>query len=677
MRSQEVHQILATSPKTLRLKTEDDRATVKGEIKSECDKKTPVGFMNTGETIVTGLSKTNKDLIRENGANHLATFLKSKVSNTDIGVRKRTQAATTDDANEDLNDDDAQDQTESETNLNDRMAITQSGQTRGMKENLDDAEIASTLHREMSYSKRPQRSQHPQPAKRSSQPHTPTLEAAMASTKAEANEIKEEPTVKTEPQWNITKDALRPNKHLNQKSTAQARQRSNATKASSSFKTAGTQPSATPIIPKNPKLLVLQYTPGKDPLEAPRAPKSRYPGPSANSVSSSLSPLPTASPSSSYSVPQLPGYKEARLKRHGMPCANCSRSGVQTHYRGPTGYTFCDACHRLWTADGKPLSWRVLGQNMAGQAFSADAKQTAFTPAILSSHLVDYSHEEAYDSDDFDYSLNSHLGHTKSKPSRAPIVTPSRHPFASMKHSSAGNTAGSSFKTPSSKKRDHEATGPSDHNRPHKMPRKNDAVLSVFEAVSKDEPPEPGEMRESPKEKSIGVGADENDYKIHKQVNSDGKKGLEDTVQTFTMLCRKLFELEKLEKEDQARVQGGDQAVQDAKKRNLGNQNEISGLLVTMNCTEKAVARQRESIAKHVGRKHSGYQQLVQSLTGHEDKRQKQQERFLELAITDMEIDGEETLEDRVKRYRRDLEDTTRELKEVREKLKKLADDGT
>lgn len=660
------------SRKTLPLKTEDDKATVKREIKSECDKKTPFGFMNTRATIVTGLSKTNNDLIRENGAHYLASFLNSKRTNTEIDVRKRTEAAPNDDANEGLNDDDARDRTKSETNSSNKMPIPQSGQAVGMDENANNAEFAHALSRELSaYSTR--RPGRPQRAKKPNQPQPPNPKATMASIKAEANEIKKEPTVKTEPQWNITKDALRPNKHLIQNSTPQVTQGNNATQASSSGKTSGTQPFATPAIPKDSKLLVLQYTPGRDPLEAPTGPRSRFPGPYANSVSSSsLSPAPNASPSSSYSAQQLPSYKEAQLKRVGMPCANCSRTGVQTHYRGPTGYTLCDACHRLWTSDGRPLSWRGLGENMAGQAFSGNARQTASTPAMPSSKLVDYSDEEPYDSDDSDYSLNSHPGHTKSKPSQAPTTTPPKHSLASMKHPSAGNIAGSSFKPPSSKKRDHGATGPSDHNRPYKMPRKNDAVQSVFDTESKDETPEPGEVRESPKAKLVGVAADAKDDKSRNRVNSDEKKGLEDTVQTFTMLCRKLFELEMLEKGDQARVQRGEQALEDDKKKKTGNQNEITRLLITMNYTDKTLARQRDSIAKYVGKKHSGYQQLIQSMVGHEAKRQKHQERFLGLSRADMEVGGEQTPEDRVKRYRRDLEDTTRELKEVREKLKKL-----
>ena len=662
--------------KTLPLETEDDKAAIKREIKSECDKKTPVEFMNTRATNVTGLSKTNNDLIRENGANHLASFLNSKRMNTEIDVRKRTQEAPNDGANEDSNNDGARDQTESETNPSSKMPITQSGQARRMEENANDAELAHVLSRKISaYSMR--RPGRPQRAKHPNQPQLANPKAAMASITAEVNEIKKEPTVKTEPHWNITKDALRPKKHLIQNSPPQVTQDINDTPAGSSGKTVGTQPFATPAIPQDPKLLVLQYTPGRDPLEAPRGPRSRFPGPYANSVSSSsLSLVPTASPSSSYSVPHLPSYKEAQLKRVGMPCAKCSRTGVQTHYRGPTGYTLCDACHRLWTTDGRQFSWRGLGQNVIGQAFSANARQTASTPAMPSSKLVDYSDEEPYDSDHSYYSPNSHPGHTKSKPLQAPMLTPSKHPFASLTRPSAGNTAGSSLKPPSSKKRNHGATGPFDHNRLYKMPRKNDAVLSVFDTESKDETPEPGEVSESPKAKPVGVAAGANHDKTHKQVNSDGKKGLEDAVQTFTLLCRKLFELEKLEKEDQARVQLGEQALEEAKKNKIENENEITGLVITMNYTDKTVARQRESIATHAGRKHIGYQRLVQSLVGHEAKRQKHHERFLELAKADMEVEGQEAPEDRVKRYRRDLEDTTRELKEVREKLMKLTGDG-
>lgn len=658
------------------LKTEDDKATVKREIKSECDKETPVGFMNTRATIVTSLSKTNNDLIRGNRAHYLASFLNSKKTKNGIDVRKRTEAAPNEDASEDLNDDGAQNQTRSElTNSSDKMTIPQLGQAVGMDENANDTEFAHALSRELSeYSTR--RPGSPQRAKGPIKPQPPNPKAAMASIKAEANKIKKEPTVKTEPQWNITKDALRPSKHLIQNSTPQVTQGNNATQASISGKTSGTQPFATPAIPKDPKMLVLQYTPGKDPLEAPRGPRSRFPGLHAKSVSSSsLSPAPIASPSSSYSVQQLPSYNEAQLKGVRMPCANCNRTGVQKYNRGPTGCTLCDTCHRLWTSDGRPLSWRGLGENMVGQAFSGNSRQTASTPAMPSSELVDYSDEEPSDSDDSDYSFNSNPGDTKSKPSQTPTTAPSKHFLASMKQLSAENIAGSSFKPPSSKKRDHGATGLSDHNRPYKMPRKNDAVLSVFDMESKDETPEPGEVGEIPKEKPVGVATDAKDDKARNRVNSDEKKGLKDTAQTFTMLCRKLFELEKLEKEEQARVQRGEQALEDAKKKKTGNQNEITGLVITMNYIDKTLARQRDSIAKHVGKKHSRYQQLVQRMVGHEAKRQKHQERFLELSRADMEVEGEETPQDRVKRSRTELGDTTRELEEVRKNLKKLTGD--
>ena len=417
-----------------------------------------------------------------------------------------------------------------------------------------------------------------------------------------------------------------------------------------------------------------------DPLEAPRGPKSHSPGPSTNSIStSSLSPTPNVSPSStnsvlrlpSYRAPapnvsssstdsvlRLPSYKEARLKRVGMACANCGRTGVLTHYRGPTGYTLCDACHRLWVADRRPFSWRGLGQNVIEPALSANDRQPPCTPA-------------PHDSDHFNYTFDSRKGHAKSKPSQALVMTPAEHTSASMKHPSAGDTAGSSFEPPSSKKRDHGATQPSDHNRPYKIPKKIDAILSLFDKDLKNEIPETREVRESPKEKSAGAATKANNDKTASHGKPDGKKGLENTVQAFTMLCRKLFDLEKLEKEDQARIQRGEQALEEAKKKKTGHQKEITGLVVTMNNTEKTLAKQRDSIAKHVGRKHGGYQQLVQSFIGQEAKRQKHQERFLELAREDMEADDEETPEGRIKRYKRDLEDTTRELKEVREKLRK------
>lgn len=185
-----------------------------------------------------------------------------------------------------------------------------------------------------------------------------------------------------------------------------------------------------------------------------------------------------------------------------------------------------------------------------------------------------------------------------------------------MEYTSAQDTAGAGLKPTLSTKRAHGATGPSDHNRPYKMPRKNEPVLSLFDTELKDETPEPGGVSESSKAKAVRVVGSASDDKTRKPVNSDERKELEDTVQTFTILCRKLFELEKLEKEDEARVQRGEQALEEAKKMMIANQNEIRGLVITMNYTDKPVARQRESVAEHAGRKHSGYQQLVQSLVG-------------------------------------------------------------
>ena len=621
--------------------------------------------MNTKATNVAGLSQTNNHLIRYNSANHLASFLNCKRTNTEIDARKRTEEAP--------NDDGARDQAEPETNLSDKMSWAQSGEARLMEENANEAEFAHAWSRKLgAYSMR--RSGRPQRAKHPNQPQPANSKAAMT----EANEIKKEPNVKTEPQWNITKDALRRKKHLTQNPTPQVTQGINDKSAGSSSKTAGARPFATPAISQDPKLLILHYTPGRDPLEAPRGPRSRLSGPYANSVSSSsLSPAPTASPLSSYSVPHLPSYKEAQLERVGMPCANCSRTRVQTHYRGPTGYTLCDACHRLWTTDGRPFSWRGLGHDVMGQAFSADARQTASTPAMPSSKLVDYSDEEPMDSGHSNSSFNSYPGHIKSKPSQAPMMTPAKDPFPFMEYTSARDTAGAGLKPTSSTKRAHGATGPFDHNRPYKMPRKNEPVLSLVDTEPKDETPETGGVSESSKAKPMGVVASASDDKTHKPANYDGKKELEDTVQTFTILCRKLFELEKLEKEDQARVQRGEQALEEAKEKMIANQNEIRGLVITMNYTDKTVARQRESIAEHAGRKHSGYQQLVQNLVGQEAKIQKHHERFLELVKSGMEVEGHETLEDRAKRYRRNFEDTTRELKKVREKLQELTGDGS
>lgn len=165
--------------KTLPLKTEDDKAAIKREIKSECDEKPPVGFMNTRATNVAGLSQTNLHLIRCNSANHLASFLNSKRTNTEIDARKRTEEAP--------NDDGARDQAEPETNLSNKMPWAQSCQARPMEENANEAEFSHAWSRELSaYSMR--RSGRPQRAKHPNQPQPANPKAATT----DANEIKKE-----------------------------------------------------------------------------------------------------------------------------------------------------------------------------------------------------------------------------------------------------------------------------------------------------------------------------------------------------------------------------------------------------------------------------------------------------------------------------------------------------
>ena len=218
--------------------------------------------MNTRATNVAGLSQTNLHLIRCNSANHLASFLNSKRTNTEIDARKRTEEAP--------NDDGARDQAEPETNLSNKMPWAQSCQARPMEENANEAEFSHAWSRELSaYSMR--RSGRPQRAKHPNQPQPANPKAATT----DANEIKKEPNVKTEPQWNITKDVLRPKKHLTQNLTPQVTQGINDKLAGSSSKTAGARPFATPAISQDLKLLILHYTPGRDPLEAPRGPRSR------------------------------------------------------------------------------------------------------------------------------------------------------------------------------------------------------------------------------------------------------------------------------------------------------------------------------------------------------------------------------------------------------------------
>lgn len=149
------------------------------------------------------------------------------------------------------------------------------------------------------------------------------------------------------------------------------------------------------------------------------------------------------------------------------------------------------------------------------------------------------------------------------------------------------------------------------------------------------------------------------------------------TVELYTTLCGKLFDLEKLEKEDQARLVVGLKAVECGEAKRTSDKTTLASLVEELEKTESTVNNLRLQLVDHASiASWDDFLDLVGSLHKVQDARRKAEDDFYELVTTGLEVRGTEPPEDAVQRYQKDLENTTLELQAVKEQLKKLAGRG-
>ena len=146
------------------------------------------------------------------------------------------------------------------------------------------------------------------------------------------------------------------------------------------------------------------------------------------------------------------------------------------------------------------------------------------------------------------------------------------------------------------------------------------------------------------------------------------------TVELYTTLCGKLFDLEKLQKEHQVRLVVGLKAVECAETKRTSDKTTLASLVEELKKTESTVNNLRLQLVDHTSiASRDDCNDLVESLHKVQDARRKAEDDFYDLVTTGFEVRGTEPPEHAVQRYQKDLENTTRELQVVKEQLKKLA----
>lgn len=141
----------------------------------------------------------------------------------------------------------------------------------------------------------------------------------------------------------------------------------------------------------------------------------------------------------------------------------------------------------------------------------------------------------------------------------------------------------------------------------------------------------------------------------------------------YTTLCRRLFDLEKQEKDDRARVQSGHKMMEEdeMKRRHKKSIQAISAAVLKK--TETTFDNLRLEVTNYSGPSEGAYRALVENLQKADAARQREQDKFLQLAESAHDFLARERTAKTLESYQNGLEKTTRELQEVRMQLKKLS----
>lgn len=529
-------------------------------------------------------------------------------------------------------------------------------------------------------------------------------------------------------QWNITKDALRPNKYISPRAPGSQIMLGTGKPKSRLLKAAWNKNATESGNSSGRKVLVLRYTPGVLSFVAhgPTLSQAAHNGAMASVASSPpLSSAPNSSAPINASMKAAPAHRQTHKMAKqifvGLPCRNCEKP-VDIPYLGLTGYKpLCEACHDLWTADGEPLVWGDMNpQSMPEATSDTDASIKArrrATQAEQSGNPVaadDHGTSAFARPEPKRHRMSSKQTATLQK-SPLPFRPTDEQARDAVDHV-VPSVAGSMAHLP--KKRSHEETELVSDTRPRKLfkiagmgseqvrdeldtPVQTDPVNGtaeerfVAEDAQEDDVVKNAKVgntqdnteEEIPEDQAgqaelvIEEGAeegDENDSSGSSDESSDN--GSEQDAQDYkiayhsvTTLCRRLFELERLEKEHNENVLRSEEAYENSLNLTTANKDIMSRTGVEIaELTRQANIARVDLIAKRPERQ-SEYRAVLCKAEQAEESLREKTEVFLERGRAESYADGEMTPLDRKKRYKKDLEDTKRELEEVRAEVKRMA----